>query len=111
MPLLLALLLAQAAPAKDPTLTLAIASVEARGGADADDATEMNDALVALLVGDGRVRVVERQQLAKVMKEQALSQSGVMSDEVQIKMAQLVGARWIAVGSVQKKGKSYILSL
>jgi hypothetical protein len=71
----------------------------------------MNDAVVAQLVGDGRLRVVERQQLAKVMKEQALSQSGVMSDEVQIKMAQLVGARWIAVGSVQKKGRSYILSL
>jgi hypothetical protein len=55
--------------------------------------------------------VVERQQLARVMKEQALSQSGVMSDEVQVKLAQLVGARWIAVGSVQHKGKGYILSL
>jgi hypothetical protein len=55
---------------------------------------------------------VERQQLAKVMKEQALSQSGVMSDEVQIKVAQLVGARWILVGAVQKKGsKGYVLSI
>src|SRR2546426_10928038 len=91
--------------------TVAVAEVTARGNADADMASEVSDALTDQLVGDGRFRVVERQQIAKVMKEQALSQSGVMSDEVQIKMAQLVGARWIVVGSVQKRGKSYILSL
>src|SRR4051812_20533506 len=91
--------------------TIAIASIDAKGGADPDDADTMSDALTEALVSDGRVRVVERQQLAKVMKEQALSQSGVMSDEVQVKLAQLVGARWIVVGSVATKGKSLILSL
>ena len=91
--------------------TLAIASVDARGKATADEAAEMNDALTAQLVADGRVKVVERQQLAKVMKEQALSQSGVMSDEVQVKLAQLVGARWIVVGAVQTKGRGLLLSL
>src|SRR5205823_4072355 len=84
--------------------TIAIASIDAKGGADSDDADTMSDALTESLVADGRVRLVERQQLAKVMKEQALSQSGAMSDEVQIKVAQLVGARWIVVGAVQKKG-------
>lgn len=91
--------------------TLAIADVTARGNVDPDDASEMNDALVAQLVGGARLRVVERQQIAKVMKEQALSQSGAMSDEVQVKLAQLVGARWIVVGSVQRKGRSFILAL
>ncbi len=98
-----------AAPEKDHTV--AIASVDFRGGADADDASEMSDALTAQLVDDGRLRVVERQQIAKVMKEQALSQSGAMSDEVQIKLAQLVGARWIVVGAVQTKGRGYLLSV
>lgn len=112
---LLALLLTLAvpafaqAPANDKTI--AIASVDARGGADPEDASTMNDALTEALVEDGRIRVVERQQLAKVMKEQALSQSGVMSDEVQIKVAQLVGARWILVGAVQKRGRGYVLSV
>jgi len=109
MALLLALLLAQAATAKD--LTLAIASVDPRGSATAEQAAEVNDALTAQLVSDGRLRVVERQQIARVMKEQALSQSGLLSDEVQIKMAQLVGARWIAVGAIQGSGKSFALSL
>src|SRR5205085_8625849 len=102
------LLLAQAAPAN---VTLAIASVDARGGATAEQAAEMNDAITVQLVSDGRLRIVERQQIAKVMKEQALSQSGVMSDEVQVKLAQLVGARWIVVAAVQGKGRGFILSL
>src|SRR3954471_10828556 len=91
--------------------TLAIAEVTARGKADADSATDMADALTEALVADGRVRVVERQQIAKVMKEQALSQAGVISDEVQIKVAQLVGARWIVLGTIGTKGKGYVLSL
>ena len=97
--------LAQGAP------TVAIAEVTARGEATSDLAPEMNDALVDQLVGDGRFRVVERQQMAKVMKEQALAQSGVMSDEVQIKVAQLVGARFIVLGSVAAKASGYALSL
>jgi curli production assembly/transport component CsgG len=100
--------LAQTAPAGQ---TVAIASVDARGSATAEAAAEMSDALTAQLVADGRVRVVERQQIARVMKEQALSQSGVMSDEVQVKLAQLVGARFIVVGAVQGKGRGFILSL
>ena len=91
--------------------TVAIAEVTARGNADADMASEVNDALTDQLVSDGRFRVVERQQMAKVMKEQMLAQSGVMSDEVQIKVAQLVGARFIVLGSVGTKGRSYALSL
>ena len=97
--------------AQTQPVTVAIAEVSAKGGADADLADTMADALTETLAADGRVRLVERQQLAKVMKEQALAQSGAMSDEVQIKVAQLVGARFIALGAVQKKGKSYALSL
>lgn len=100
-----------AAAAADPQHTLAIAAVEARGGASAEDASALSDALTSQLVNDGRLRLVERQQMARVMKEQALAQMGAMSDEVQVKLAQLVGARWIAVGAVQGSGRSLILSL
>jgi hypothetical protein len=91
--------------------TMAIAEVSARGNADADMASEVNDALTDQLVSDGRFRVVERQQIAKVMKEQMLAQSGVVSDEVQIKVAQLVGARFIVLGTVGSKGRGYTVSL
>lgn len=108
--LLPALLFAPRARADEPK-TLALAAVTARGGADSDDADEMTDALETALVADGRLRLVERRELQRVMKEQALSQSGVMSDAAQIKVAQLAGARFIAVGAVQAKGSRYTLSL
>jgi hypothetical protein len=91
--------------------TVAIAEVTARGSAGADLASDMSDALTDQLVGEGRFRVVERQQLAKVMKEQMLAQSGVMGDDLQVKVAQLVGARWIIVGAVGTKASSYVVSL
>jgi len=96
----------QVAPA-----TIAIAEVTARGDASDDQGAGMSDALTDQLVADGRFRVVERQQLAKVMKEQALAQSGVISDEVQIKVAQLVGARFVVLGAVAARGRGYALSL
>jgi hypothetical protein len=95
----------------DPQRTLALAAVEARGGATAEQASEAGDAMTAQLVTGGRFRVVERQQLARVMKEQALAQSGAMSDEVQIRLAQLVGARFIGLAAVQQSGKGLVLSL
>jgi hypothetical protein len=91
--------------------TLAIAEVTARGNAGPDLASDVDGALTDQLVADGRFRVVERQQLAKVMKEQALAQSGVLSDEVQVKVAQLVGARFIVLGTVGTKGTAYVVSL
>jgi hypothetical protein len=45
------------------------------------------------------------------MKEQVLAQSGATSDEVQVKVAQLVGARWIVLGTVGTKARSYVVSL
>ena len=91
--------------------TVAIAEVTARGNAGSDLASDMSDALTEQLVAGARLRVVERQQMAKVMKEQMLVQSGVISDEVQIKVAQLVGARFIVLGTVGTKGRSYVVSL
>src|SRR6267378_4619927 len=91
--------------------TVAIAEVTARGNAGPDLASDMSDALTEQLVAGARLRVVERQQIAKVMKEQLLAQSGAMSDEVQIKVAQLVGARFIVLGTVGTKGRSYVVSL
>ncbi|HYS07616.1 MAG TPA: CsgG/HfaB family protein [Myxococcales bacterium] len=91
--------------------TVAIAEVTTRGNASPDLASDVDGALTDQLVADGRFRVVERQQLAKVMKEQALAQSGVLSDEVQVKVAQLVGARFIVLGTVGTKGTAWVVSL
>ena len=97
----------RAEPAADATLGLA--SFDAREGATADQAALVADLVTATLVNDGKIRIVERAQLAKVMKEQALASSGAMSDAVQIKVAQLVGAHWILVGTLQGHKRGFIL--
>jgi hypothetical protein len=74
-----ALCTASAARADEKDRTLALAAVTPRGAADADEADEMSDALTSALVADGRLALVERQELQRVMKEQALSQSGAIS--------------------------------
>jgi hypothetical protein len=99
---------AGAEPVKDATL--AIASVDARAGATADQASLLGDLFTATLVNDGKVRVVERAQIAKVMKEQALAQSGMMSDDAQIQLGKLVGARWMVVAAVAVEGRGFVLS-
>jgi Curli production assembly/transport component CsgG len=102
----------RADPATGPAAdaTLAIAGIEARSGATQDQAALVADLLTATLVNEGKLRVVERAQIARVMKEQALANSGAMSDEVQIKLAQLVGARWLLLGALQAEGRGFIVS-
>jgi hypothetical protein len=110
-PLILAAGVARPLFAQAPAQTVALVQVEARDGASAAQADSAGDALTAQLVADGRLRVVERQQIAKVMKEQALSMSGAVGDENQVKVGQLVGARFVAIGSVQRSGRSLSLGL
>jgi len=101
-------LAARAEPAADATL--ALAAFEARAGATDDEAALVADILTATLVNDGKLRVVERAQIAKVMKEQQLAASGLTSDTVQVKVAQLVGAHWILVGTLQESGRTFTLA-
>ena len=102
----LALAFPAAAAGKD---TLAIVEVETAGYASADDAGAVSDAMTGALVADGRVKVVERQELRRVMREQMLSQTGAVGDDVQIKVGKLFGARWVAVVKVRGDGGGYAL--
>jgi hypothetical protein len=94
------LLLALALPAAAEPETLAIVEVDNAGGASADDASSVSDALVSAFVNDARLKLVERQELRRVMREQALAQSGAVGDDVQIKVGKLFGARWVATVKV-----------
>ena len=102
----LSLALPAAAASKD---TLAIVAVENHGYASSDNATEVQDAITSAAVADGRVRLVERQDLRRVMKEQLLSQTGVIGNDVQVKVGQLLGAKWVAVVRVRGDGSGFVL--
>lgn len=59
----------------------------------------------------GSVRVVERERLETLLNEQALQMSGVCSDDCVVRSANVLGARYLSVGSVQRVGQNYTLNL
>ncbi len=112
LPALLSLAaLVAAQPARAAAETLAIVAVENAGNASADDAGAVSDAMTTAIVRDGRVKLVERQDLRRVMREQALAGSGAVGDDVQIKVGKLFGARWVGVVKVRGEGMGYALQI
>ena len=100
--------IAGVARAKD---TLAIVAVDPKGDAGRDQADNVADVITTTLVSDGRLKLVERVQIARAMREQALSQSGATSDEGQVQVGKLTGAKWVAVGTVNGDRHTFVLSL
>ena len=64
----------------------------------------MADMLTTALVKSGNYRVFERAEIDKVMQEQALGQSGVVSPESAAKAGKMLGAEIAVVGAVTEFG-------
>ncbi|MBL8991874.1 MAG: hypothetical protein JNM63_00945 [Spirochaetia bacterium] len=78
---------------------LAVMNLEARG-VSKDFAASVSDLLMSELSSVGEFEVVERQQMDKIMKEQTLQQSGVLSDSGIVEVGKLLAAKKTIVGSV-----------
>jgi len=63
------------------------------------------------LLQTGQFRVIERSALQKVLEEQKLQVTGLISPESAVKLGKLVGARLIVVGSVVKFANTYTLNV
>ena len=64
----------------------------------------MSDMLTSALVQSGRFRIFERSQLASVMQEQGLGQSGAMVEQTAAQAGRLLGAELIVMGAVTEFG-------
>ncbi|HPR88612.1 MAG TPA: CsgG/HfaB family protein [bacterium] len=64
----------------------------------------MADMLITELVKSGRYQVLERTEIQKVMDEQALGQSGAVTQESAAKVGQLLGVELAVVGAVTEFG-------
>jgi TolB-like protein len=67
------------------------------------------DALNAELISTKSYTVVERRKIAQVIKEQALGQAGVISEESAAKVGALVGAKLLVTGRLSRIGDLYRL--
>lgn len=59
---------------------------------------EFSDAVTHHLFKTGRVEVVERQELEKILKEQKLSMTGLLDSDKTVKVGRLLGADVIVIG-------------
>ncbi len=64
----------------------------------------MADMLVTALVKSGKYSVIEREKLEKIMKEQQLGASGVVTAQTAAKIGQLLGIQYIVTGSISEFG-------
>lgn len=64
----------------------------------------MADMVTTALVKSGRYRVFERQEIDRVLQEQALGQSGVVTPESAAKAGKMLGAEIALVGAVTEFG-------
>jgi curli biogenesis system outer membrane secretion channel CsgG len=64
----------------------------------------MADMLTTALVKSGRYRVFERQEIEKVMQEQALGMSGAVTPESAAKASKMLGAEIAIIGAVTEFG-------
>jgi len=69
------------------------------------EADALSDRLRSELFNSGKYKVIERDNMDKIMEEQAFQQSGCTSDECIVEMGEILGVEQIIVGSVSQIGK------
>lgn len=66
----------------------------------------MADMLTTALVKSGKYTIIERQQIASLLQEQQLGQSGMVTEQSAAKIGKLLGVELAVVGSVTEFGYS-----
>lgn len=104
---LLLILLPLALFAKSPSL--AVEDFASRG-VSKDEAAIISDRLREALVQTGKVRVLEREEMHRILKEQAFQQSGACDQsECAVKIGRLLAVDRMVVGTVGRIGSLYTL--
>jgi TolB-like protein len=80
-------------------------------GVSASDASVITDMIRGELVKTGAVNVIEKQNMDKILAEQAFQQTGCTSEECAIKMGKLLNVQRIMVGSFGKLLDKYLVNV
>ncbi len=96
----LVLALVGSAGAMEMRKRIAVAALEDKAGSSYNVGTGLADVLTTALVNTGKFQVYERDQLARVMEEQALGTSGLVTPQTAPEIGKLLGVQAIVYGSV-----------
>jgi len=89
---------------------VAVADMEATG-VSASAATVVSDWVRGELVRDGRINVVERKNMEKILAEAAFQQSGCTNQECAVRLGKLLNANVIVVGGLGVLFGSHVLNV
>lgn len=90
---------------------VAVTALQAKGVPESD-ASVLTDNIADELLKSGKVRVMERSQMDRILQEQGFQQSGTCdTSECAVQIGRLLGIERIVVGSVGKLGETYSLSI
>ena len=89
-------------------VTVAILDFEGRGINQMEAAT-LTDRLMSEMVSTNAVIIVERNQMAEILEEQGLQQSGCTSAECAAEVGALLGVQNMVSGSFGKLGNTYTI--
>ena len=88
-----------------------IAVVDFRGNNVTEgDCRALTDRLRAELFNTKHYKVIEREMMEEIIKEQGFQQSGCSTDECMVEVGKLIGVEKIVGGSISKVGRTYSVS-
>lgn len=91
--------------------TIAVTDFEPRGGVSENDAQTLSDRFRERLIATGQFRVMERNEMDIILKEQGFQQTGACRDnQCLVEMGQLIAVQKIVSGSIGKVGGIYTVS-
>ena len=96
---------AESAPAALPSIAVMEFDGIPQGDKDqASLAQTLTEALSTELLATKKFKLVERRHIAKVLKELALAQSGAVDEQNAAKVGNMLGAKFLLVGSISRVG-------
>jgi len=90
---------------------LAVLDLDLSPGIPMEAKVSLSDILREQLWKTGRFRVVDRNNMERIMKEQGFQLSDCTSKECAVKVGQLLGVEQMVTGNVTLLGKTYIISV
>ena len=92
-------------------LTIAVLDFRPGGGLSSSDAAVAADWLRSTLVNSHRFQVIERQNMDKILAEQAFQQTGCTEQGCAVKLGKILNASLIITGNFSKFMSIYVVSI
>jgi TolB-like protein len=98
------------AQAKEKT-TIAVLTIESKGGVSHSEAATLTDRLGSMLVNTNVFTVVDRSKMEEILQEQGFQQTGCTSTECAVEVGRLLNVQKMVSGSIGKIGRTYTIDL